>query len=113
MPSLEGGTVVGVKAGEGRIEHFPARHHDDIEAGCKFVAPEELAGEPFGSIPFHRRADLAGGSHAEPGRRSTVRHHEQHHESAVDADACVVGALELGPAPDPLRSRQSLPARHG
>ena len=30
---FEGGVIVGFEAGEGSIEHFPARHDDDIEAG--------------------------------------------------------------------------------
>jgi hypothetical protein len=32
VSGLEGGTVVGFKAGEEGIEHFPPRNDDDIEA---------------------------------------------------------------------------------
>jgi len=42
--------VVGFEAGEGSIEHFPARDDDNVEAGFHLVAPEHLAGEALGAI---------------------------------------------------------------
>ena len=42
--------VIGFEAGEGGIEHFPARHDDDVGAGGHLVTPEHLAGEAFGAI---------------------------------------------------------------
>jgi hypothetical protein len=42
--------VISFEAGEGGIEHFPARHNDDVEAGGHVVAPEHLAGEALGAI---------------------------------------------------------------
>jgi hypothetical protein len=45
--------IFSFKAGEGGIEHFPARHDDDVEGGGDFMAPEHLPGEAFGAIPFY------------------------------------------------------------
>jgi hypothetical protein len=48
--ALEGGKVVGFKAGERSIEHFPARHDHDVESGGHAVAPEDFTGKPFDTI---------------------------------------------------------------
>ena len=64
--SGEGVCVIGLKAGEGRIEHFPARYDDEVETGWRFVSPEQLAGQALGSVPHDRRAQLSCGCHAQP-----------------------------------------------
>jgi hypothetical protein len=52
VPSLESGVIVGFKAGEGSIEHFPARHDHDIKSGGHFVATEQLARQALGAVAF-------------------------------------------------------------
>jgi hypothetical protein len=42
--------VISFETGEGGIEHFPARHDDNVEAGRCCVAPEHLASEALGAI---------------------------------------------------------------
>ena len=40
VASGESGAVIGLKAGEGRIEHFSARDEDDLESGWRLLSPE-------------------------------------------------------------------------
>ena len=105
--ALENGEVIGFEAGEGGIEHFPARHDDDVEPGGGFMAPEHLSGEAFGAVPFDGRPDFPRGSDTEPRRGSAIRQHEQCHEAAMDASAIFINALEFGPAADALGNRQT------
>jgi hypothetical protein len=101
--------VVGFEDGEGGIEHFPARHDDDVEAGGNLVAPEHLSGEAFGAVAFDGRPEFPRGSHAKSRCRAAVGQHEHSHETAVDASALIVDALEFGPAADAFGNRESLP----
>ena len=105
--ALENGVVIGFEAGEGGIEHFPARHDDDVETGGDFMAPEHLSGETLGAVPFDGRPEFPRGSHTEPRRGSAIRQHEQCHEAAMDPSALFVDALEFGPAADALGNRQT------
>jgi hypothetical protein len=70
--SGEGVCVIGLKAGEGRIDHFPARYDDDVETGWRFVFPEQLAGQALGSVPNDRRTQLSCGGHAQPALRAPI-----------------------------------------
>jgi len=110
--ALEDGLVIGFEAGEGGIEHFPARHDDDVETGGDLMAPEHLSGEAFGAVAFDGRPEFPRGGYAKPGRGPAIRQHEQCHEAAMDPGTVFVDVLEFGPAADALGSRQSLPA-HG
>jgi len=65
LASSEGGCVVGFKAGKGRIEHFPARHEDDIQSRHRLLSPEQLAGKTFGAIPYNSGTELACGGYSE------------------------------------------------
>ena len=47
--TLKGLKVVGFEACKGGIEHFPARHDDDIESGGELVPSEEFARKAFGA----------------------------------------------------------------
>ena len=49
---LECGEVFGFEDGEGSIEHFPARHDDDIQAGIVLLPPEQFPGQPFRPVPL-------------------------------------------------------------
>jgi hypothetical protein len=50
LTTFKGGSVVGFEAGEGGIEHFPARHDNDIDAGGELLPPEHLATEAPGAV---------------------------------------------------------------
>jgi hypothetical protein len=53
VTSGKGGGVIGFKAGERRIEHFPAWHKDDIQPRRRFLFSEQLAGETLGPVPHY------------------------------------------------------------
>ena len=53
IAAIEGDVVIGFETGEGCIEHFPARHDDDIEAGRQLPAPEQLSCQAFRAITFN------------------------------------------------------------
>jgi hypothetical protein len=72
FPTGEGVCVIGLKAGEGRIEHFPARHDDDVEAGWRFLSSKQLAGQALGSIPHNCGAQLPCRRHAQPAPHAPV-----------------------------------------
>jgi len=105
--------VVSFEVGEGSIEHFPARHDNNVEAGSHFVTPEELSGQTLGSVSVNRRADLACRRHAEPSRRGAVGDREDRHEPAMRPGSRVVHALELRPAANTLGRWQLLAAHAG
>ena len=105
--ALENGVVIGFEAGEGGIEHFPARHDDDVDAGGDFMAPEHLSGEAFGAVPFDGRPEFPRGGHTKAWCGTAIRQHEQCHEAAMDPSAFFVDALEFGPATDALGNRQT------
>ena len=65
LTSGKGGRVIGFKAGKGRIEHFPARHEDDIQSRHRLLSPEQLAGKTFGAIPYNSGTELACGGYSE------------------------------------------------
>ena len=109
MPSfLEGGEIVGFEGDEGSIDHFPARHDDHIQAGVKFVSPEQFPGQPFGPVPLDGCAHLASRGDAQSCLGATILHHVYGHEPAVDSHACVVRVLEVGPPPHALRPAERL-----
>ena len=104
--------VIGFKAGEGGIEHFPARHNNDVEAGVHLVAPEHLACEALGAIAVDRRANLPRRRHSQPRRGAIVWQHEYGHDPAVRFDSRLVDAFELGPAADPFILRRQRSAAY-
>jgi hypothetical protein len=108
VTSGEGGVVIGLKAGEGRIEHFSARHDDDIQARRRFSLSEQLPGEPLGPVPHNRGAQFPGGGNAKPALRATIRRHEQGHEPPGQPQAVFIRLLEIGPSSDPLLPGKAL-----
>jgi hypothetical protein len=108
ITSGEGVCVIGLKAGEGRIEHFPARHDDDVEAGWRFQSSEQLAGQTLRSVPHDRGAQLSRGCHAQSAPRGPVWRHEEGHETATQALAALIGPLEFRTLSDPLVPGQAL-----
>jgi hypothetical protein len=105
--AVEGSVIVGFKAGEGGIEHFPARHDDDVVPSDDFVAPEDFTRQSLGPVSFNGVTKLASCGHAKPGRGTVGGEHEQGQITAVDAPTFVIDALEVGSAPDPLVGRQA------
>ena len=108
IASGKGCGVVDLKAGEGRIEHFSARHEDDIESGWRLLSPEQLAGKTFGPVPDNRGAELSCGRNTESTPIAVVRRHEQSHEPAPQPQAVFIRPLKLRAPPDPLVSRKAL-----
>lgn len=105
--AFENGVVIGFEAGEGGIEHFPARHDDDVEAGGDLMAPEHLSGEAFGAVPNDGRPEFPRGGHTETRCIPAICKHEQGHEASMDPSTILVNALEFGPAADALGNRQT------
>jgi len=104
----EGGTVIGLKAVEEGIEHFPPWNDDDIDAFVKLVTPEYFPGEALGPVPIDRWAQLARCRHAEACGTATVGHDEHRHVSSLDPRSGRVGALEVGAAANVLGSGETL-----
>jgi hypothetical protein len=102
VTSGEGGAVIGLKAGEGRIEHFSARHDDDIQARRRFLLSEQLAGETLGPVPHNRGAEFPGGGNAKPALFAAVLRDEQSHEPTGQPQAVFIRPLEFRPSSDPL-----------
>lgn len=103
--------VVGFKAGEGRIEHFPPGDNDDIESGRDLVAPEHFPRQALGAIAFDGRSQLPRRRDAEARVRQTILRDEQRQEPAVKPRAGRIGPFEVGPPLNPFRGPEALPAR--
>jgi hypothetical protein len=104
--AIEGGTVVGFKAGEGRMEHFPAWNDDDIEACGHLLAPEYLPRQALGAVPNDCGPEFPGCSHTEPQHGAAVRQYHQIHEPPAHPHSLAVDTFEIGSASDALDSRQ-------
>jgi len=111
VSSIEGGDVVGFKAAEGGIEHFPSRNDHHVKAFTELVTPEDFPGQPFGPIPIDGGTQLARRSHAKTGVRSAVGHDEDRHEAGVNTGPGCVGALEIRAPEDVLLALEPLAAR--
>lgn len=98
--------VVSFEAREGCIEHFPARHENDVDACGQLALSEQFSREPLGAISHDGRADLTSCRYSKPRGDPPVRHNEQRHELAMDPDALFVGSLELRAATNAFVSRQ-------
>ena len=104
----EGGGVIGLKTGEGGIEHFSARHEDDVESGWRLLSPEQLAGKTFRPVSDNCGAELSGCRNTESTPVTAVGRHKQSHEPAPQPHAVFIRPLKLGTPPDPLVSRKAL-----
>jgi hypothetical protein len=100
VTSGEGGAVIGFKAGEGRIEHFPARHDDDIQARRRFLLSEQLAGETLGPVPHDRGAEFPCGGNTQSTSFAAVWRYEQRHEPAGQPPAVLIRLLEFWSSSD-------------
>src|SRR5687768_2750822 len=107
----EGACVIGLKAGKGRIEHFPARHDDDVESRWRFQFSEQLTGETLGPVPHDRGAKLPGSRHAQSAPCASVRADEECHEPAAEALPVLISPFELGTSSNPFVPGK--PLRHG
>jgi hypothetical protein len=107
----EGACVIGLKAGKGRIEHFPARHDDDVESRWRFQSSEQLTGKTLGSVPHDSRTKLPGRCHTQPASGASVRGNEQCHEPAPQALSVLIRPFEFRTSSNPFVPGQAL--RHG
>ena len=108
VASGEGGVVIGLKAGEGCIEHFPARHEDDIQARRPFLLSEQLPGKALGPVPHNRGAEFSSSGHAKPAPVAAVWRHEQGHEPAGQPQAVFVCPLEFRSPSDAILPGKAL-----
>ena len=106
--SVQDRVVVGFKSGEGGIEHFPARHDNDIESTGNLVTPEQLARQAFRAVPDHGVPELTGRRHSEPEKRPLRREHEHGHEAAANPLPVTVNPFELWAASDTRCRGQTL-----
>jgi hypothetical protein len=108
VTSGEGVAVIGLKAGEGRIEHFSARHEDDIQARGRFLLSEQFASQTLGPVPHNRGAELPSGRNAKPAPVAAVWRHEQGHEPARQPQAMLIRLLEFRSPPDAVLPGKAL-----
>ena len=99
--------VFGFDSCERCIEHFPARHDNDIEAANVFPPPEQLSGAPLRPIAINGRPEFPRGGNAQARCSRPIHHDEHRHVAAVDLYAVGVDSLELGAAPNAIRRRQA------
>ena len=104
----EGACVIGLKAGKGRIEHFPARHDDDVESRWRFQSSEQLTGKTLGSVPHDSRTKLPGRCHTQPASGASVRGNEQCHEPAPQALSVLIRPFEFRTSSNPFVPGQAL-----
>jgi hypothetical protein len=107
----EGGGVIGLKAGEGGIEHFSARHEDDIEPGRRFLSPKQLPGKTLGPVSHNGGAKLSSGRYTESTPTAAVWRDKQRHEPACQAKAAFIRPLEFRAPANPFVPSEAL--RHG
>jgi hypothetical protein len=104
----EGDGVIGLKTGEGGIEHFPARHNDDVEPGRRFLSPKQLSGKTLGPVPHNGRAKLSSGRYAESTPIAAVWRDKQNHVPACQAKAAFIRPLEFRASANPFVSSEAL-----
>ena len=66
VTSGECGAVIGLKGGERRIEHFPARHEDHVQSRWRLLFSEQLPGEALGPVSYDRGSKFPRGRYAQP-----------------------------------------------
>jgi hypothetical protein len=104
MAAGEEVAVVGLKAGERSIEHFPPGNDHDVEPLCDLIPPEHLTRQTFHSVPEHGTTELSRRRDAESAQRAGIRNDENRHVLAMEPYPGVVGVLKLRASPDTARS---------
>lgn len=66
MAPVKGVCIITLETGKGRIEHFPARHDDDVQACRDLMTPEEFAREALGAISLDGAAKFPAGRDPQP-----------------------------------------------
>jgi len=90
LPLLDGLREVGLEGGKGSIEHFPARHDDEIQSWARLehrsdlMAPEQLARQPFRAISTNRGSQFAAGGDPESRMLQRGRNGDERHEPRVN-----------------------------
>jgi hypothetical protein len=106
MASVKGVRIVTLEARKGRIQHFPARHDNDVQAGSDLMTPEDLSSEPLGAISLNRDTELPAGGNTQPRHRTAVASDEEGHEPPGDPNTGCVRALKIDASPNALARRQ-------
>lgn len=100
--------VVGFKAVEGGIEHFPPRDDNGIEAHRDLVASEHFPSQPFRSVSIDRRSQFAGCRYSEPPCGEAVGNQKYGHVTTPNAKPGSISALELPPSTNSIRWHEPL-----
>jgi hypothetical protein len=66
VTSGECGGVIGLKAGERRIEHFPARNEDYVQPRGRLLFSEQFPGEALSPVSHDRGSQFPRGRDAQP-----------------------------------------------
>jgi hypothetical protein len=108
---LEEPAVVGFKAGEGSIEHFPPWDDDHIVSGRGSLAPEHFSRQALCAVSNDGRPEFFRRRDAKPRRRPAIGHEKHRHEPAVNPHARGIRALEIRPVPDATGTPECLSVR--
>src|SRR5688572_33352548 len=85
-----------------RLQHFAARHDDNVERGGGLVVAKQLANEPLRAVSLDGGAHFSRGCYTQT-RRSRLPFPREHgHEAARALETCFVDELEVGPLPNML-----------
>jgi hypothetical protein len=95
------------------MEHFPARHNDDIQSRLRLenwsglVTSEQLARPALCEIPVGCVSELPRRGDPQSRMRPSVWNHENRHETRVNPCSLSVCALKLCAAADSLRGTEA------
>jgi hypothetical protein len=95
--------IFGFETGKRCIEHFPARHDDDIEAADLPASSKQFPRPPFGPVALDGGPEFPGCRDSQSRLVSAIGHDENRHEAAVNLCAGVVDPLEFRASADPTR----------
>jgi hypothetical protein len=94
--------IVGLKDGQGGVEHLALGYDDDIKPWRDVVVTENLSYESFSSISSNGSAQLFRGRDAQPSDRAMIGQDEHGRVAAVDPGTALVDFLKLGATADAL-----------
>jgi hypothetical protein len=95
------------------MEHFPARHNDDIQSGLRLenrsglVTSEQLARAALCEIPVGCVSELPRRGDSQSRMRPSVWNHENRHETRVNPCSLSVCAFKLCAAADSFRGDEA------
>ena len=88
--------VIGFKGGQAGFEQLATRDHDDVEARCDVVMPENLTYQSFSAVSLDGAAELFRRRDPQTARWLVVGESEDRTEPAMNSGAVLVDAFEIG-----------------